>query len=189
MLFFKRFVYGFIIFHSIFLSTLFIYRFINGGTGDSNEIFVYIILLLSYIPLLAILSYFIFYYTFGYFRLNPKLKIFIVAILTSIFISLFLELQLNDRFFTINSFISAFIMSLILPIFKNNLTKTKWGCFFYILVFILILAEGATGNRYSNPLLDALKRVILMSVYGIYAYISWLGAWSLEPLTVILPFL
>ncbi|GLF92171.1 hypothetical protein Saga11_34300 [Bacillus safensis] len=119
MLIFKRFIYGFIIFYFIFLSSLFIYRFINGGTEDSHDIFVYIILLLSYIPLLAILSYLIFSYTFGYFRLNPRLKIFLVAILTSIFTSLFLELQLNDRFFTITSFISALIMSLILPIFKK----------------------------------------------------------------------
>ncbi|GEM_PF-6543790 len=125
MLITKRFVYGFIIFYSIFLSALFIFRFINGGIGDSNEIFVYIILLLSYIPLLAVISYFIFSYIFGYLNLSPKLKIFCVAILTSIFISLFLDLQLNDRFFSLNAFISAFIMSLILPNFKNNLTKTK----------------------------------------------------------------
>lgn len=125
MLITKRFVYGFIIFYSIFLSALFIFRFINGGIGDSNEIFVYIILLLSYIPLLAVISYFIFSYIFGYLNLSPKLKIFCVAILTSIFISLFLDLQLNDRLFSLNAFISAFIMSLILPNFKNNLTKTK----------------------------------------------------------------
>ncbi|MGE6631850.1 hypothetical protein [Bacillus sp. NPDC077027] len=111
---------GFMIFYSIFNLALFSYRFTQSGLEGSSEIVIYIILLLSYIPALAVFSYLMFDYMIRFIHIRPVLKNVLVAVLTSTCISIFLKIQLNDLFFTLTSFASALIMSLSLSYMKRK---------------------------------------------------------------------
>lgn len=98
-----------------------LYR-LNAGLEGSNEIFLYHF---ASIPIYYLLLFPpIVYYMIGYINLRPKLNIlFVVTQFTSIIIRLIVDIQLNNHFLTVNSLISVFIKSSILPLLKTTLLK------------------------------------------------------------------
>ncbi|HWO77779.1 MULTISPECIES: hypothetical protein [Bacillus] len=122
----KKIVVGFFIFHFTFLSLIYLnlYRLGQADLWISTGSFNYLAIVLSYIPILALIEYFIFYFVLKLINLKFSVRVTLVALLTTLVNSSILYFQSKEILIAGMTAISTLLMSLILPFIKTKRTDS-----------------------------------------------------------------
>ena len=122
----KKIVAGFFIFHFTSLSLIYLnlYRLGQADLWISTGSFNYLAIVLSYIPILALIEYFIFYFVLKLINLNFSVRVTLVALLTTLVNSSILYFQSKEILIAGMTTISTLLMSLILPFIKTKRTDS-----------------------------------------------------------------
>ncbi|KRT89275.1 hypothetical protein AB447_224385 [Bacillus glycinifermentans] len=122
---FKKIIAGFLICHLTFLSLIYLNLYRVGVFENWRDSFNYAFILFSYIPILALIEYFLFHFIFNkLFKLQSTTRIVLVTILTVSANSFIIYLQLKDFTFAGMTAISTLLMSLVLPFIKTKRTDS-----------------------------------------------------------------
>ncbi|ASB89147.1 hypothetical protein CHH92_17745 [Bacillus sonorensis] len=122
----KKIIAGFFICHITFLSLIYLHLFRLGVLNEWDDTFIYAFMIFSYIPVMALLEYFMFYIFINMLHLRFSIRIATVSVLTVLVNSVILYFQSKEMIIAGITAISTLMMCTALPfINRKKRTETK----------------------------------------------------------------
>ncbi|KAA6446686.1 hypothetical protein FZC77_22245 [Bacillus swezeyi] len=116
----KKIIVGFFTCLLTFLALIYLNLYRVGVIDEWNGTFLYGAFLFSYIPIMALIEYFIFNFIIKQFSFRFSVRVTLVTLLTVLVNSMIIYFQSKQILFTGMTAISTLVMSLILPFIKEK---------------------------------------------------------------------